>query len=152
MERYTKRQDDGWAVMDCQRCKEKNINNQDVYCNALYCRNRLKDRLASYEDTGLEPQEIKDILELFHSYRHICRETPPERLRELVEADREGRCVVLPKVDDSSKQSFSDGLEDVFKEWSYEDKSAGLFGMSEGEKQIANALMAALKGVSDWRT
>lgn len=107
---------------------------------------RVLERLADYEDTGLEPQEIKDILELFYSYRHICGETPPDRLRELVESDREGRCVVLPKVDDSSKQSFSDGLEDVFKEWSYEDKSAGLFGMSEGEKELANALMVVLKG------
>lgn len=54
------------------------------------------DRLAAYENTGLEPQEIKQIVELFHSYRHICGETPPDRLRELVEADRDGRCVVLP--------------------------------------------------------
>ena len=44
--------------------------------------------MADYEDTGLEPQEIKDILELFHSYRHICGEMPPDRLRELVEADQ----------------------------------------------------------------
>lgn len=33
-------------------------------------------------------------MELFHSYRHICGETPPDRLRELVQADREGRCVI----------------------------------------------------------
>lgn len=54
------------------------------------------DRLAAYEGTGLEPQEIKDILEMFHSYRHICGETPPDRLRELVEADRDGRILKLP--------------------------------------------------------
>lgn len=74
---------------------------------------------------------------------------PYARLRELVEADLDGRCVVFPQVDNSSKQSFSDGLEDVFKEWSYEDKSTGLFGMSEGEKELANALISALKGESD---
>lgn len=41
-------------------------------------------------------KERNDALELLHSYRHICGETPPERLSELVQADREGRCVVLP--------------------------------------------------------
>lgn len=40
-------------------------------------------------------KERDDALELLHSYRHICGETPPERLSELVQADREGRCVVL---------------------------------------------------------
>lgn len=53
------------------------------------------DRLAAYENTGLEPQEIKQIVELFHFYRHICGETPPDRLRELVEADRKGRVEIL---------------------------------------------------------
>lgn len=53
-------------------------------------------QLAEYEELGLKPQEVKDILELFHSYRHICGEMPPDRFRELVEADREGRCVMLP--------------------------------------------------------
>ena len=46
-------------------------------------------------------KERNDALELLHSYRHICGETPPERLSELVQADREGRCVVSPcKVGD----------------------------------------------------
>lgn len=35
-------------------------------------------------------KERDDALELLHSYRHICGETPPERLSELVQADREG--------------------------------------------------------------
>ena len=29
-----------------------------VDCTALYCRNRLKDRLAAYEDTGLTPSDV----------------------------------------------------------------------------------------------
>lgn len=40
-------------------------------------------------------KERDDALELLHSYRHICGETPPERLSELVQADREGRCAIL---------------------------------------------------------
>ncbi len=107
MERYTKRQDDGWAVMDCQICPVSWMNKTGSSCSALYCRNRLKDRVADYEDTGLEPKEIERIVDEYghcHTLRtssaerlEIIREIPTERLRELVEAEREHRCVVLPK-------------------------------------------------------
>lgn len=73
MERYTKRLDDGQAVMEFQICKEKHINDQDMYCSALYCRNRLKDRLAEIEDILGDDYDL-------------------DRLRELVEADRDRRC------------------------------------------------------------
>lgn len=57
-------------------------------------------RLAEYEDTGLEPQEIKEFEGI-----------PIDRLRELAKADKEGRCVVLPcKVGDTVwfiKSAFS---------------------------------------------
>lgn len=76
----------------------------------------LQDRLAAYEDTGLTPEEINDLASV--------REIPPEaeyainkhadsiierldkllaqtdddvRLRELAEADKDGRLVVLEK-------------------------------------------------------
>ena len=56
------------------------------------------DRLAAYEDTGLEPEEIKEALEgarrEFEEYDDMA---PKGRLRELAQADQEGRCVVLPK-------------------------------------------------------
>lgn len=44
--RLTKRLDDGQAVMDCEHCELK----ASQQCTALACRNRLKDRLAEYED------------------------------------------------------------------------------------------------------
>lgn len=69
-----------------------------------------------------------------------------ERLSELVEADKAGQCVVLPDVDERSRLSMADGLEDVFKEWAYEDKDVGLFGMSDGERKLADAMMKGLKG------
>ena len=56
------------------------------------------DRLAAYEDTGLEPEDLKrafnedDVLKLAGQALGIT----PERLRELVQADNEGLCVVLP--------------------------------------------------------
>lgn len=69
-----------------------------------------------------------------------------DRLRELVQADRDGRCVVLPDVDKQTRKSMADGLEDVFNEWAHEDASVGLFGMSSDEKELAIALITALKG------
>ncbi|WP_418256572.1 hypothetical protein [Evtepia gabavorous] len=56
------------------------------------------DRLAAYEETGLEPEDFKQtfsedtILKLAGQALGIT----PDRLRELKQADDEGRCVVLP--------------------------------------------------------
>lgn len=59
-------------------------------------------RLSLYEDTGLEPEEILSAvdmakvacsLEALNAYKELGS---LDRLRELAEADREGRCVVLP--------------------------------------------------------
>lgn len=62
------------------------------------------DRLAAYEDTGLEPEDIKRafneaaVLKLAGQALGIT----PDRLRELAQADKEGRCVVLPcKIGDT---------------------------------------------------
>ena len=75
------------------------------------------DRLAAYEDTGLEPEEVNVIAGLasencakvadkidqllsddkeLEQYRALG---PIDRLRELKQADDEGRCVVLPSDD-----------------------------------------------------
>lgn len=66
------------------------------------------DRLAAYEDTGLTPEEVlpKDkadeiALKLMRlaDLESLCSY---DRLRELAEADKDGRCVVLPcKVGDT---------------------------------------------------
>lgn len=53
------------------------------------------DRLAAYEDTGLEPEEI-DILKKYHDFNTLEDANASKRLCELAEADRDGRCVVLP--------------------------------------------------------
>lgn len=66
--------------------------------------------LTAYEETGMAPEEIKDMAELFHSYRHICGEMTPGRLRELVEADRDGRCVVL-----GAKNDEYETIRDLYK-------------------------------------
>ena len=76
-----------------------NVDMDCIDCPSFDC---LVERLAAYEDTGLEPEEVlpKDKadeialklmrladLENFCSY---------PRLRELAEADKDGRVVVLP--------------------------------------------------------
>lgn len=111
MERLTKRDTDGQAMMDCQKCKAdwtgKHGKPMDS-CTALYCRNRLKDRIAAYEDSGWAPEEVlpKDkaeeiTLKLMRlaDLESLCSFN---RLRELAEADKDGRVVVLPcKVGDT---------------------------------------------------
>ena len=64
------------------------------------------DRLAAYEDTGLYPESVEE-LKLSMMGKAISEITefeglPIDRIRELAEADKDGRCVVLPcKVGDT---------------------------------------------------
>ena len=56
------------------------------------------DRLAAYEDTGLTPEEIKAPFteETMINLASKALGVEPSRLRELAEADKDGRVVVLP--------------------------------------------------------
>ena len=109
MERYTKRLEDGQAVMDCPNCPESWNTNPEGKCTALYCRNRLKDRLAAYEDTGLEPEEIEKAMDIVKSAVSAFEDFGVDRLAELAQADREGRCLVLPrKIGDSVWRLYGD--------------------------------------------
>ena len=104
MERLTKRDTDGQAMMDCQKCKADWTGKHGkpmADCTALYCRNRLKDLLAAYEDTGMTPEEIDMDHEAAETLRQLCRGCDLDRLEKLAEADKDGRVVVLPcKVGD----------------------------------------------------
>lgn len=117
MERLTKRGTDGQAMMDCEKCKADWTGKHGkpmADCTALYCRNRLKDRLAAYEDRECAPEEVlpKDkadeiALKLMRlaDLESLCSYT---RLRELAEADKDGRLVVLPcKVGDTVYRLFA---------------------------------------------
>ena len=58
----------------------------------------MAERLAAYEDTGLTPEEIKAPFTedaMINLAAKALGMNPP-RLRELAEADKAGRCVVLP--------------------------------------------------------
>lgn len=59
------------------------------------------DRLAAYEETGLEPEEVLpkeyagEIMKSMILLKEYQKLGPIDRLRELKQADDEGRCVVL---------------------------------------------------------
>jgi hypothetical protein len=118
--RMTKRDTDGQAMMDCQKCKADwtgKYGKPMADCTAMYCRNRVKDRLAEYEDTGLTPEEVlpKDkadeiALKLMRlaDLESLCNYT---RLRELAEADKDGRLLVPPcKVGDVLYRASPSGV------------------------------------------
>lgn len=103
-ERMTKRDADGQAMMDCEKCKADWTGKHGkpiADCTALYCRNRLLGRVVEYEDTGWTPKAVTALGELF-DYALKESKTLTEQLtllhhiRELAEADKDGRVVVLP--------------------------------------------------------
>lgn len=91
MERLTRRSDTGHAYYP--RCFEEPCNRrcEDCLFDETICK-----RLAAYEDTGREPEEIDMDHEAAETLRQLCRGCDLDRLRELAEADKDGRVVVLP--------------------------------------------------------
>lgn len=78
------------------------------YAPAQYLYGDHADRLAAYEDTGLEPEEIAEILEQHKGFKSAINDenNVPQvswgRASELCRADKDGRAVVLPcKVGDT---------------------------------------------------
>ena len=58
------------------------------------------ERLAAYEDTGLEPEAVETV-KLALAAKHMVdletlNNTPISRLVELAEADKDGRVIILP--------------------------------------------------------
>ncbi len=66
------------------------------------------ERLAAYEDTRLEPEEIDMDHEAAEQLRQLCRNCDLDRLEKLAEADKDGRLVVRPcKVGDTLFRVFA---------------------------------------------
>lgn len=101
MKRYTEKHYDenGYYLICSGNCETLNCGD----CGIL---DKIVDRLAAYEDTGLEPCDYSAMahaLEQAERAREDLTEmirqigaTGLDRLRELKQADDEGRCVVLP--------------------------------------------------------
>lgn len=72
--------------------------NVDIDCVDCPAFDKLIERLAAYEDTGLTPEEIKAPFteDAMINLDAQALGVEPSRLREFAEADKAGRCVVLP--------------------------------------------------------
>ena len=96
------------------KCSEDcNVDMDCVDCPAF---DKLIERLAAYEDTGLTPEEVlpkdkaDEIALKLMRLADLERLCSYERLRELAEADKDGRCVVLQcKVGDTVWRIVRDG-------------------------------------------
>ena len=106
MERITVFDGEFWAHKNFPPVKDDTVD------EFVDCVKELAARLAAYEDTGLEPEEIERILDSYgrgmtlrteNAQRlEIIKEIPIDRLYELAQAEKEGRLVVLPcKVGDT---------------------------------------------------
>ena len=92
MERLTKRID-GIAVLESWAIDKDPVSIIQRLCNCL----------AAYEDTGLEPQDIISAVDMskiacalheLNAYKDIG---PIDHIRDLLQAEQEGRLVVLEK-------------------------------------------------------
>lgn len=91
--------------MDCDNCELQ----QSYECGEIMCRDRLRNRVAAYEDTGLSPESVEALkLSMIGRALTEIKEfngVPLARLRELAEADKAGRIIILPcKVGDTVYQ------------------------------------------------
>ena len=71
------------------------------------------ERLAAYEDTGLEPEDLKKAFNETAILKLAAQalSTTPDHLRDLLQAEQDGRLVVLPcKVGD---HVWADGREAI---------------------------------------
>ena len=88
------------------------MSNVDMDCVDCHAYDKLIERLAAYEDTGLTPEEIKAPFteDTMINLAAQALGVEPSRLREIAEAEKDGRCVVLPcKVGDTVWRIVRDG-------------------------------------------
>lgn len=74
------------------------------------------DRLAAYEDTGLEPEEIKNALDVNDIIPEI--NVTVDHIRDLLQAEQDGLLVVLPcKVGDTVYQIDAERVYESEVKW-----------------------------------
>lgn len=72
------------------------------------------DRLAAYEDTGLTPGEVASLWAEWDAMMSVLNSIGGyDRLRELAEADKEGRVVVLPDKIETVVQPVQVSTDDL---------------------------------------
>lgn len=108
----------GGKEIDWKQCRDSTLNvlingpTSNGFCKDIF-RKMVRDlygRLKAYEDTGLTPEEIKAPFteDTMINLAAQALGVEPSRLRELAEADKDGRCVVQPcKVGDKLYRVFA---------------------------------------------
>lgn len=147
MERYTKRLSNGQASWNYpSACYDENETRNKVFKSVH--RQKACEKLAAYEATGLEPEEINSLqaewgvnLKALESYRRLGSF---DRLSELSEADKEGRIVVFPAEAINARHDVADILEDWKQEAEFEDTSVGIYGFTWAESMLFEAIIDAL--------
>ncbi|MFA6931767.1 MAG: hypothetical protein WCT05_15695 [Lentisphaeria bacterium] len=85
MERLTIKRPDGWHVEDWE--------------NGIDHRGKDVDRLAAYEDTGMEPEEIANFMHRWGRAVELAgmiERYGSKHIADLLAAEKDGRCAVLP--------------------------------------------------------
>lgn len=82
------------AIEIINELHRERLDYESEYLPLIDCANECQ----AYEDTGLEPEEIKQVFteETVFKVAGQFLGITPDRLRELAQADRENRCVVIP--------------------------------------------------------
>ena len=99
------------------KCSEScNVDMDCIDCPSF---ERLVERLAAYEDTGMTPERCAEFAQADAEGRYIVMRDAEQdgvaRLRELAKADKDGRLVVLPcKVGDGLWTFCSHPVEQVY--------------------------------------
>ena len=113
----------GGKEIDWKQCRDSTLNvlingpTSNGFCKDIF-RKMVRDlygRLKAYEDTGLTPAEVHSMYSEWNAMMSVLNSIGSyDRLRELAEADKDGRLVVLPcKVGDElwTWGDFSHGRE-----------------------------------------
>ena len=99
MERFTEKTPGGAVNIHYPRKCFFPDGTSDKIAKSAFRQNAI-EKLCAYEDTGLEPEEVNSVkLALMGKPVAEVKEfegVPIDRIRELAQADREGRCAVLP--------------------------------------------------------
>lgn len=123
---------------------------EDGSCSQRKCWERLKQ----YEDTGMEPEEIKelcadDVFETAKMIRNLIVSGEINHLQDLLKAEQDGRLVVLPKEDaefladlrhelltqptDGNRDPRFWGVKDEVIQWGYDEEWAEGWGVYDSE-------------------
>lgn len=135
--------------LECREVCERQGENGCIECPIA----KAFDRLAAYENTGLEPEEIESLCDM--DRREKMAEmlrieeyfgVSIDRLRELVEADRDGRCVVLSSrgyTDQDGKNALKSAMRTCFY---HNNPVTRYIADAVAEKLTREAAEAALEG------